>query len=133
MFESRIVQCIFVTTVVACEIILLFNHLFFLYFFFIQVKKAYRQKALTCHPDKNPDNPKAGELVLHLYIRSPATLIGTARHLLSCNYPVIQPCGSRAVPKILQTQLKSFCQCSHKNKKNKQKNEYETDSAFQSF
>uniref|UniRef100_A0A8C9XSV1 DnaJ (Hsp40) homolog, subfamily C, member 17 n=1 Tax=Sander lucioperca TaxID=283035 RepID=A0A8C9XSV1_SANLU len=24
--------------------------------------KAYRQKALTCHPDKNPDNPKAVEL-----------------------------------------------------------------------
>lgn len=30
--------------------------------FLFQIRKSYRKKALNCHPDKNPDNPKAAEL-----------------------------------------------------------------------
>ncbi|NXP72893.1 DJC17 protein, partial [Ramphastos sulfuratus] len=42
-----------------------------------QVKKAYRQKALTCHPDKNPDNPRAAE-VFHQLSQALTVLTDTA-------------------------------------------------------
>ncbi|KAM6408212.1 dnaJ homolog subfamily C member 17 [Rhynochetos jubatus] len=42
-----------------------------------EVKKAYRQKALTCHPDKNPDNPGAAE-VFHQLSQALAVLTDAA-------------------------------------------------------
>ncbi|NXT25930.1 DJC17 protein, partial [Syrrhaptes paradoxus] len=42
-----------------------------------QVKKAYRQKALTCHPDKNPDEPRAAE-VFHQLSQALAVLTDAA-------------------------------------------------------
>ncbi|KAM6117334.1 LOW QUALITY PROTEIN: dnaJ homolog subfamily C member 17-like [Pterocles gutturalis] len=42
-----------------------------------EVKKAYRQKALTCHPDKNPDEPRAAE-VFHQLSQALAVLTDAA-------------------------------------------------------
>ncbi|NWR56464.1 DJC17 protein, partial [Bucorvus abyssinicus] len=42
-----------------------------------EVKKAYRQKALTCHPDKNPDDPRAAE-VFHQLSQALAVLTDAA-------------------------------------------------------
>ncbi|KFU99305.1 DnaJ subfamily C member 17, partial [Tauraco erythrolophus] len=42
-----------------------------------QVKTAYRQKALTCHPDKNPDHPGAAE-VFHQLSQALAVLTDAA-------------------------------------------------------
>ncbi|NXG59671.1 DJC17 protein, partial [Hemiprocne comata] len=42
-----------------------------------EVKKAYRQKALTCHPDKNPDKPRAAE-VFHQLSQALAVLTDAA-------------------------------------------------------
>uniref|UniRef100_A0A8B9II00 DnaJ heat shock protein family (Hsp40) member C17 n=1 Tax=Anser cygnoides TaxID=8845 RepID=A0A8B9II00_ANSCY len=39
--------------------------------------KSYRQKALTCHPDKNPDNPRAAE-VFHQLSQALAVLTDAA-------------------------------------------------------
>lgn len=42
-----------------------------------EVKKGFRAKALTCHPDKNPDDPKAAEQ-FHRYSRAAEVLLDPA-------------------------------------------------------
>jgi hypothetical protein len=33
----------------------------------MQIRKAYKKRALKCHPDKNPDNPNAGKKYCMLF------------------------------------------------------------------
>ncbi|XP_029807859.1 dnaJ homolog subfamily C member 17 isoform X1 [Suricata suricatta] len=49
-----------------------------------EVKKAYRQKALSCHPDKNPDNPRAAELFHQLSQALEVLTDAAARCSFSC-------------------------------------------------
>lgn len=51
--------------------------IFFL--FYLKIRKAYRKKALSCHPDKNPDNPKAAQLFQELSQVLEILLDNTAR------------------------------------------------------
>lgn len=44
-----------------------------------EIRKAYRKKALQCHPDKNPDNPKAAELFQELSKALEILIDGSAR------------------------------------------------------
>uniref|UniRef100_A0A336MZA4 CSON008137 protein n=1 Tax=Culicoides sonorensis TaxID=179676 RepID=A0A336MZA4_CULSO len=43
------------------------------------IRKAYRKKALSCHPDKNPDNPRAAQLFQELSKALEILLDTTAR------------------------------------------------------
>ena len=47
-----------------------------------EILKAYRKKALKCHPDKNPDNPKAAE-EFHLLSRALEVLSDEAARKVS--------------------------------------------------
>lgn len=54
---------------------------------YLQIKKAYRKKALKCHPDKNPDNPNATKLFLQLTKALELLLDDAARvSIFSINY-----------------------------------------------
>lgn len=46
------------------------------------ILKAYRKKALKCHPDKNPDNPKAADIFIKLSEALNVLTDDTARALL---------------------------------------------------
>ena len=56
----------------------------------VEIKKAYRRKVLTCHPDKNPNNPKANELfhqitTAYTVLIDPESRKNYDDYLLACN------------------------------------------------
>lgn len=51
-----------------------------------QIKKAYRKKALTCHPDKNPDNPETVALFLRLSKALEVLIDETARVIMKLKF-----------------------------------------------
>ena len=72
----------------------------------VEIKKAYRRKVLTCHPDKNPNNPKANELfhqitTAYTVLIDPESRKNYDDYLLACN-------AIRYVSKRMEYHKKSF-------------------------
>ncbi|KAJ8865577.1 hypothetical protein PR048_033097, partial [Dryococelus australis] len=76
------------------------------------IKKAYRQKALTCHPDKHPDNPKAAELFHELSKALEILLDEAARvshELLEASSWLVFLSGSKSLHTVLFYTVTCIC------------------------